>query len=180
MECRLVLNNCSEFDIPNSDLLGRLQQQLKYYKFRRVQTKAGKSLFYLFFRKEEETYYALRAGKNIKDISLVRYRHHSVIPAPLHRPDEISPAESYYRPMPSRRVVDAVRYNFSRYIEKFSDKNIFQLFVKRLSEQIVAQRIQITEVYERNCKVNHWWWLNPDYNINNPQNVQKLLDIYFV
>ena len=122
MECRLVLNNCSEFDIPNSVLLGRLQQQLKYYKFRRVQTKAGKSLFYLFFRKEEETYYALRAGKNIKDISLVRYRHHSVIPAPLDRPDEISPTESYYRPVPSRRIVDAVRYNFSRYIERFSDK----------------------------------------------------------
>ncbi|CAF4627131.1 unnamed protein product, partial [Rotaria magnacalcarata] len=39
MECRLVLNNCSNFDITNSALSGMLQQQLKYYKFRRVPTK---------------------------------------------------------------------------------------------------------------------------------------------
>ena len=122
MECRVALNNRSESDIPNSALLGRLQQQLKYYKFRRVQTKTGKSMFYLFFKREQDTYFALRAGKNIKDISLVRYRHHSVIPAPLHRPDEISPTESYYQPVPSRRIVDAITYNFSRYIEKFADK----------------------------------------------------------
>ncbi|CAF4056797.1 unnamed protein product [Rotaria magnacalcarata] len=35
MECRLVLNNRSTVDIPNDVLCGQLQQQLKYYKFRR-------------------------------------------------------------------------------------------------------------------------------------------------
>jgi hypothetical protein len=122
MECRLVLNNRSETDIENSVLCGSLQQQLKYYKFRRVQTKAGKSIFYLFFRKEEDTYNALRVGKSIKHISLVRYRHQNMAPAPLCRPDDISPSEAEYRPLPSRRNVDAVRYNFSQYFNKFSDK----------------------------------------------------------
>mgnify|MGYP007096995860 FL=1 len=75
MEYRLVLNNRSEYDISNSVLNGQLHQDLKYYKFRRVPSKIGKPLFYLFFRKEEETYYALRAAKSMKNISLVRYRH---------------------------------------------------------------------------------------------------------
>ena len=122
MECRLVLNNRSESDIPNSILCGQLQQRLKYYKFRRVHTKIGKCIYYLFFRREEETYYALRAGKSIKDISLVRYRHRNMIPAPLGRPDEILPTEAQYQPVPSRRTVDVIRYNFSRYIDRFSDK----------------------------------------------------------
>ncbi|CAF1289199.1 unnamed protein product [Adineta steineri] len=145
MECRLVLNNCSEHDIPNSVLSGELQQKLKFYKFRRVQTKAGKSLFYLFFKKEQDTYYALQAGKLIKNISLVRYRHRNMTPAPLCRPDEILPTEAQYQPVPSQRTVDAIRYNFSKYIDKFSDRNIFKLCVKRLSEQAVVQRMNISE-----------------------------------
>jgi hypothetical protein len=122
MECRLVLNNRSESDIPNSVSSGPLQQQLKYYKFRRVHTKFGRCIYYLFFRREEDTYYALRVGKSIENISLVRYRHRNMIPAPLCRPDDILPTEAQYQPVPSRRTVDAIRYNFSRYIHRFSDK----------------------------------------------------------
>jgi hypothetical protein len=122
MECRLVLNNCSESDIPNKVLCGQLQQQLKYYKFRRVPTKTGKAIFYLFFRKEKETYEALRVGKSIKNISLVRYHHRTTTAAPICRPDDITPSETHYRPVPPRNIVDAIRYNFSRYIDRFTSK----------------------------------------------------------
>ncbi|UJR18805.1 hypothetical protein I4U23_005711 [Adineta vaga] len=126
-------------------LCGQLQQQLKYYKFRRVHTKAGKDIFYLFFKGEQETYDALRAGKSIKNISLVRYRHRTMVPAPISRPDELLPTEQQYQPVPSRRTVDAIKNNFSRYIDKFSDKSTFKLCMKRLSEQAVVQRMNISE-----------------------------------
>ncbi|CAF4652377.1 unnamed protein product [Rotaria socialis] len=87
MEWRSVLNNRSTVDIPNDVLCGQLQQQLKYYKFRRVRTKAGKAVLYLFFRKEAETYYAFRTAASMNDISLVRYLHPNSIAAPLRRPE---------------------------------------------------------------------------------------------
>ncbi|CAF4321672.1 unnamed protein product, partial [Rotaria magnacalcarata] len=104
----LVLNNRSTVDIPNDVIYGQLQQQLKYHKFRRVQTKAGKAVFYLFFRKEAETYYALRTAASMNDISLVRY-------------------------------------NYARYFDRFSNKDIFKSFVRRVSEQIAVQRLKIPE-----------------------------------
>lgn len=122
MECRLVLNNRSRVDIPNDVLRGQLQQQLKYYKFRRVQTKAGKAVFYLFFRKEAETYYALRTAASMNDISLVRYLHPNSIAAPLRRPDDIPPSEMHYRPVPTKTIVDMIRYNYTRYFDRFSNK----------------------------------------------------------
>ncbi|CAF1314361.1 unnamed protein product [Adineta ricciae] len=179
MEHRLVLNNRSESDIPDRVLCGQLQQQLKYYKFRRVHAKDGKDIYYLFFKREEETYYALQAGKSIKNISLVRYRHRNMTAAPVCRPDEILPNEAQYQPVPSRRTVDIIRYNFSRYIDRFSNKDVFKLCIKRLSEQVVVQRMNMYEIQTRNCKVNHWWWLNPQYTVNNHQNIQKIMDIFF-
>ena len=162
MECRLVLNNLSEGDIPNSELSGLLQQQLKYYKFRRVPTKTGKSVFYLFFRKEADTYCALRAARSMKTISLVRYRHHNPVPAPICRPDDVSPSESYYRPVPTQRTVDAIRYSVRKYYDQFQNKvafiaislaydqepfrlfvkDLFKLLVRRLAEQILHQRLE--------------------------------------
>ena len=122
MEYRLVLNSRSKSDIPNSILLGQLRQHLKYYKFRRVPTKTGKFVFYLFFRKEEETYFALRAAKSIKDISLVRYLHKQTDAAPIRPPDNVSPSESYYHPVPTKKLVDEIRYNFTRVYDRFANK----------------------------------------------------------
>lgn len=162
MECRLVLNNLSGDDLPNSDLSGLLQQQLKYYKFRRVPTKTGKSIFYLFFRKEADTYYALRAARSIRNISLVRYRHLNPVAAPICRPDDVSPSELYYRPIPTQQTVDTIRYSVRKYYDQFQNKvafidlllasdqeqfrsfikDIFKLLVRRLAEQTLHQRLE--------------------------------------
>lgn len=122
MEYRLVLNNRSTSDIPNSILYGQLQQDLKYYKFRRVPTKTGKAVFYLFFRKEEETYHALRAASSLPNISLVRYRHQNTISPPVRRPDDIETCERQYRPVPPKSIVDIIRYNYTRYYDRFENK----------------------------------------------------------
>ena len=53
MEFRLVLNNRTNIDITNDDMCGIYHQRLKYFKFRRVTTKTGKSIFYLFFEKKK-------------------------------------------------------------------------------------------------------------------------------
>lgn len=108
MEHRLVLNNRTDTDITNSELCGILHQSLKYVKFRRVQTKSGKAVFYLFFRKEEDTYAALRAAKTIKHISLVRYR-----------PAKAIEYELPFRPFPTRCVINLCRYAFRKNIDKF-------------------------------------------------------------
>lgn len=162
MECRLVLNNLSGDDIANSDLSGLLQQQLKYYKFRRVPTKTGTSIFYLFFRKEADTYYALRTARSMTNISLVRYRHHNPVAAPICRPDDVSPSESYYQPVPTQRTVDTIRYSVRKYYDQFQNKvafidsllthdqeqfrsfieDIFKLLVRRLAEQALHQRLE--------------------------------------
>ena len=163
MECRLVLNNLSADDISNSDLSGVLQQQLKYYKFRRVPTKSGKSIFYLFFHREADTYIALRTARSIKHISLVRYRHHNPVAAPICRPDDVPSSESYYRPLPTQRTVDTIRYSIRKYYDQFRSKvafidiislasdpeefrmfikDLFKLLVRRLAEQILHQRFE--------------------------------------
>lgn len=122
MHYRLVLNNRLEHDIPNSVLNGQLRQDLKYFKFRRVPSKTGNSLFYLFFRKEEDTYYALRIAKSMRNISLVRYRHRESAVPPLQRPDDILISEMQYRPVPSQDMVDLIRHNYTNYLDKFVTK----------------------------------------------------------
>jgi hypothetical protein len=110
MECRLVLNNRTETDITNKDMCGIYHQHLKYYKFRRVPSKTGKAIFYLFFRKEEETYCALRAAKAIKEISLARYR-----------PSNPIPSELPFRPFPPKQIIDLPRYAFRKHVDKFAN-----------------------------------------------------------
>lgn len=122
MEHRLVLNNRSEYNIPNNVLSGQLHQDLKFFKFRRVPSKMGKTIFYLFFRKEEDTYYALRAAKSMKDISLVRYRHRESATLPLERSNDIALSETQYRPVPPQDIVDLIRHNYSNYLDKFVSK----------------------------------------------------------
>ncbi|CAF0815732.1 unnamed protein product [Adineta steineri] len=157
MEHRLVLNNLSELDIPNNVLSGQLQQKLK----------------------EQDTYFALREAKLIKDISLVRYHHRNLVPLPLTHLDDIRPTEMEYHHPPSSNILNLIKYNCSTYIDRFGNKELFKLFVKRVVQQITAQRMPASDVYDRICKLKHWWWLNERYFIANVQNIQKLLDVFF-
>jgi len=108
MEHRLVLNNRTDTEITDQDMYGIFHQHLKYFKFRRVPTKTGKAIFYLFFHKEEDTYTALLAAKAIKEISLVRYR-------PTNPIDDELP----FRPFPPKRIINICRYAFRRYLNRF-------------------------------------------------------------
>ncbi|CAF4847805.1 unnamed protein product, partial [Rotaria magnacalcarata] len=107
---RLVLNNRTDDEITNNDMSGRFHQQLKYYKYRRVPSKNGKAIFYLFFRKEEETYAALRVAKSIKEISLVRYY-----------PSNPINSESSFRPFPPQQIIDICRYTFRSRLVNFEN-----------------------------------------------------------
>ena len=110
MEHRLVLNNRTNADITNDDMCGIFHQRLKYFKFRRVPTKTGKDVFYLFFRQEEDTYVALRAAKAIKGISLVRY----------YPKNRIS-YELPFRPFPPNNIINICRYAFRKYLDRFDN-----------------------------------------------------------
>ncbi|CAF3460156.1 unnamed protein product [Rotaria socialis] len=110
MECRLVLNNRTDDEITSNDMSGRFHQQLKYYKYRRVPSKNGKAIFYLFFRKEEETYAALRVAKSIKEISLVRYY-----------PSNPINSKSSFRPFPPQQIIDICRYTFRSRLVNFEN-----------------------------------------------------------
>ena len=110
MEHRLVLNNRMDAEISNDDMKGIFHQCLKYYKFRRITTKTGKSIFYLFFRKEEDTYAALRASKAIKGISLVRY----------HTTNHVE-CELPFRPFPSDNIINICRHAFGKYLDRFDN-----------------------------------------------------------
>jgi hypothetical protein len=110
MECRLVLNNRTDVEITNNDMSGRFHQHLKYYKYRRVPSKNGKAIFYLFFRKEEETYAALRTAKSIKEISLVRYY-----------PSNPIDSECTFRPFPPKQIIDICRYAFRNRLHNFDN-----------------------------------------------------------
>lgn len=110
MECRLVLNNRTDAEITHNCLCGLLHQQLKYKKYRRVPTKNGKTIFYLFFQNEEDTYVALRAAKSIKGISLVRYH-------PLNPTDSELP----FRPFPPQQTINLCRYAFRKHLDKFDN-----------------------------------------------------------
>ena len=108
MEHRLVLNTRANTDITSKDMCGIFHQRLKYFKFRRVPTKTGKDVFYLFFRQEEDTYVALRAAKAIKGISLVRY----------YPKNRIS-YELPFRPFPPNNIINICRYAFRKYLDRF-------------------------------------------------------------
>lgn len=110
MECRLVLNNRTDIDIKDKDMSGYFRQCLKHYKFRRIRTKTGKSIFYLFFHKEEETYVALRVARTMKGISLIRYR-----------PINPLPYEPQFRPFPPQNIIDVCRYALRRHIDNFGN-----------------------------------------------------------
>ena len=112
MEYRLVLNNRTDIEITNKDMSGKFHQILKYYKYRRIPSQNGKSLFYLFFRKEEETYAARRAAKSMKEISLVRYR-----PCPLSPIERIAT----FRPFPPQKIIDVCRYAFRSHLDYFEN-----------------------------------------------------------
>ncbi|CAF3809730.1 unnamed protein product [Rotaria sp. Silwood1] len=168
MEYRLVLNNRSDVEITNNDMSGKFHQQLKYYKYRRVPSKNGKAIFYLFFRKEEETYAALRAAQSIKEISLVRY----------YPSDHIN-SESTFRPFPPQQIIDICRYAFRNRLDNFYHVEFFKKFIQRLSEQIMAQNIKIHEIHERIAKLNMWWRMNSHFLVKNDYCIQKLLDVFF-
>lgn len=108
MEHRLVFNNRTSTDITNDDMCGIYHQRLKYFKFRRVTTKTGKSIFYLFFRKEEDTYAALREAKSINGISLVRYH-----------PTAHIRYELPFQPFPPNNIINICRYAFRKYLDRF-------------------------------------------------------------
>lgn len=109
MEQRLVMNNKTNNSITNHELKGQLHQQLKYYKFRRVPSKMKKDIIYLFFRREEETYFALRAAKTLSHISLVRYRSKILVPY-----------DPPFRPSSPQALVDLVRFGLQKHVETFS------------------------------------------------------------
>jgi len=110
MERRLVLNNRGDTEISNKDMSGRFHQHLKYYKYRRIPTKSGKAVFYLFFRKEEETYAALRAAKSLKNISVVRYY-----------PTNYIQSEPEFRPFPPQRIIDILLYAYRNRLANFDN-----------------------------------------------------------
>lgn len=109
MEYRLVLNKRTDIELTSDYMCGILHQQLKYKKYREVKTKNGKSVFYLFFQKEEDTYAALRAAKSIKEISVARYY-------PNHHEDY----EALFRPFPPQSIIDECRFAFGKFLDEFS------------------------------------------------------------
>ncbi|CAF4233946.1 unnamed protein product, partial [Rotaria magnacalcarata] len=133
MEHRLVLNNRTNADITNDDMCGIFHQRLKYFEFRCVPTKTGKDVSYLFFRQEEDAYVALRAAKTIKGISLVR-----------HYPKNRISYELPFRPFSPNNIINICRYAFRKYLGRFDTVELFKTFLRRLSEQIMAQYIEIS------------------------------------
>ena len=75
----------------------------------------------------------------------------------------------------------------------------FKIFLRRLSEQIMAQYrkslmvcffLFLTDecelflfvfivVYERINKLHMWWWMNKRFSVIDKYSVQKLLDVFF-
>ena len=110
MEYRLVLNNHTATELSSDYMCGVLHQKLKYIKYREVKIKNGKTVFYLFFRKEEDTYVALRAVKSIEGISLARC-------CPNHHEE----CETLFRPFSLQIIMEQCRYAFGKYLNKFAD-----------------------------------------------------------
>jgi hypothetical protein len=109
-------------DLSNVDLSGKLRQDLGYIRFRRVPSKKGKSVFYLFFQREMDTYKALITAKKMKNISLVRYRHkNSALPPPAHL-EEFPCEELPFRPFHPKKISNITKYEFTKYFEKFASQ----------------------------------------------------------
>ncbi|CAF4136827.1 unnamed protein product [Rotaria magnacalcarata] len=83
---------------------------------------------------EEETYAALRTAKSIKQISLARYY-------PLNPID----SEPTFRPFAPKQIIDICRYAFRNRLHNFDNVEFFKTFIRRLSEQIMAQNIKTDE-----------------------------------
>jgi len=122
MERRLVLYQLLDTNLTNEDMAGKMMQDLGYTRFRRVPSKGGKSIFYLFYQREMDTYKALRAAKKNKKISLARYRHrNAALPPPAHI-DEFPDEELPFHPFHPKQISDETRKAFSRNFEKFASR----------------------------------------------------------
>jgi hypothetical protein len=122
MECRLVMYQLGHTDLSNSDMLGKLKQDLGYIRFRRVPSKKGKSVFYLFFQSEKDTYKALNTAKKMKNISVVRYKHRNPeLPPPDHL-DEFPQEELPFFPFHPKKFSNITRCAFSKHFEKFASR----------------------------------------------------------
>ena len=122
MECRLVMYQLGDTALTNTDMCGKVRQDLGYQSFRRVATKNGKSIFYLFYQKEMMTYDALIAAKKMKYISLARYQpRNRVLPPPAHL-DEFPCEELPFYPGHCPKIANFLRCAFSKHIEKFQSR----------------------------------------------------------
>jgi len=127
MERRLVMYQLKTTDLTNKDMEGKLQQDLGYACFRRVQSKTGKSVFYLNYQREMDTYQALRVAKGMKTISVVRYRHRNPTLPPPKNLYEFPPEEITFRPFHPKSLSDITRYAFSNHIEQFASKVFYRI-----------------------------------------------------
>ena len=122
MENRLVMYQLNDTNLLNSDMSGKIRQELGFDYFRRVSTKKGKSIFYLFYARETETYDALIAAKKNKSISLSRYQpRNRNLPPPAHS-DDCSREDVSFHENHCPKIVNFLRYSFTKHVEKFSSR----------------------------------------------------------
>jgi hypothetical protein len=128
MERRLVMYQVGDTDLTNADMCGKVRQELGYESFRRVPTKNGKSIFYLFYIKEMITYDALMIAKKMKHISLARYQpRNRVLPPPSHL-HEFPCEELPFYPSHCPKIVNFLRCAFSKHVEKFHSRVCYHSF----------------------------------------------------
>lgn len=122
MERRLVMYQLFGTNLTNKEMCGKLKQDLKYVRFRRVSSKEGNAIFYLFFQREMDTYKALLAAKQMKNISLKRYQHrNAALPPPSHL-HEFPSDEIEFRPFHPKEISNTTRYALTKHFEKFASK----------------------------------------------------------
>lgn len=132
MENRLVMYQLFDVNLTNSEMLGKIQQDLGYIRFRRVPSKNGKSVFYLFFQREADTYKALIKAKDMKNISLARYRHRNVTAPPPEHADQFPMDELPFHPFHPNKISNHTRYAFTKHLDKFSSRVIYLQFFKNV------------------------------------------------
>ncbi|CAF3560072.1 unnamed protein product [Rotaria socialis] len=84
-----------------------------------------------------------------------------------------------FRPFSPNNIINICRYAFKKYLDRFDTVELFKTFLRRLSEQIMAQYIEISNVHERIYKLHMWWCINEQFLVKDDYSVQKLLDIFF-
>ncbi|CAF1071049.1 unnamed protein product [Adineta ricciae] len=142
MERPLVMYQLGDTNLTNADMSRKFRQDLGFEYFRRVSTKKGKSIFYLFYTSEMNTYDALVAAKRIKYISVVRYQpRNRVLPPPAHL-DEFPCDELPFHPGHCPKIVNFLRSAFSKHIEKFPSRRLFKLLIHRLADQTDARKLR--------------------------------------